>query len=376
MAYDMLIRGGEVLDPSQGIHGIRDIGISNGTITAVDTSLKSDAATVIDATGQLVVPGLIDMHTHVYTHTPIGLDANTLIAAGGVTTVLDAGSAGSLNFEAFKKSEIASSKLQIFGLVNLSCIGLVALDLGELTDRRYADPDGVIETINRNREVALGVKIRADNFIIGEGSNAQSSYQDAIRAARESGTWLMVHIGDCPFSMPTLLESLEAKDCITHCFKGGKTRIIDNEGNVLDEVWKARENGVSFDVGHGFASFSFKVAEKCIAQGFYPTTISTDLHSENINGPVFDLLTTMSKFLALGLSMEQVIEMTTSAPAKIMGQSQIGTLKEDSVADIAILQKERGPISFYDCHNLKRVGDEKLKAVTTIKNGHLFPPPK
>ena len=279
MPYDILIRGGEIIDPSQNLRGQRDLAVSDGRIVALEENLGDvEAKHVIDARGLYVVPGLIDLHVHVYSHCPLGIDADALCASGGVTTMLDAGSAGSYNFDAFRRDDIDRYQTQVFGLVNLSCIGLIAWNLGELMDPRYADVDGVIQTLKKHPDVALGVKIRAGAHIIGSGEQGKNNFLAAVRAARESGTWLMVHIGESPMTIPEMLEHMEPGDCITHCFKGGSTRVLDEDNKVFDAVREAADRGVIFDTGHGSGSFQWEVAEAAQEQGFEPTTISTDLH--------------------------------------------------------------------------------------------------
>jgi dihydroorotase len=372
---DILIRGGEVIDPSQQIRGVRDIAIRGRKIIAVAKELNGVVAgKVVNAGGMYVVPGLIDLHMHAYTHSPYGLDPDPLCAAGGVTTMLDAGTAGSYNFDAFRRDGVDHCKTHLLSLVNLSCIGLIAANLGELLDRRYADVDGVVETIRRHPDIAVGVKIRAGKHIIGEGEQGWANLRDAIRAARESETWLMVHIGECPMSISELCDSLAPGDCVTHCFKGGSTRVTDNDGKIHPAVRDAEQRGVIFDVGHGFGSFQWDVVEAALQQGFEPTTISTDLHTKNVHGPVFDMPTTMSKFLMLGVPLERVIEMSTTRPAKILGkEDSIGTLRVGTVADIAVLEKHNGRFVFTDSYGQQRVGCDLLTAAATIRQGELLP---
>jgi dihydroorotase len=375
MQYDVLIRGGEVVDPSQNLRGIRDVAVKDGRIAAVDESVgEAEAQHVIDARGLYVVPGLIDLHVHVYTHGPLGLDADSLCAAGGVTTMLDTGSAGSNNFGAFVRDDIERSQTQVLGLVNLSCIGLIAWNLGELMDRRYADVEGVIRTIREHPEVAIGVKIRASSHIIGSGEQGRANFLDAVRAARESETWLMVHIGESPMSIPEMLEHLEPGDCITHCFRGGSTQILDDHDRVFDAVREASDSGVIFDTGHGVASFQWEVVEAAQRQGFEPTTISTDLHTLNVHGPVYDMPTTMSKHLLLGVPLERVIEMSTTRPANVLGRDdELGTLKVGTVADITLLEKHEGRFVFTDSCRQDRIGNELLTAAATIRRGQIVP---
>lgn len=376
MKCDILIRGGDVIDPSQNLRGVRDIAVRDGMILAVGESLDDvDSRWTIDADGLYVVPGLIDLHVHVYRgHSPFGVDPDPLAAAGGVTTMLDTGSSGSFNFEGFKRDVIDPAKVPVFALINLSCIGLAGFNLGELMDRRYADLDGVVEMIRKYPDVAVGVKIRASKQIIGEGKQGWTNFLEAVEAARESETWLMVHIGDSPMAVPEMLEHLEPGDCITHCFKGGPERILDPNNELYTAVREASDRGVVFDVGHGFGSFDWDVVEAALEQGFEPTTISTDVHTMNIHGPVYDMPTTMSKFLALGVSLERVIEMSTSKPAAVLGmEGELGTLRVGSKADIAILEAHGGAFTLTDSYRQDRVGNTLLTASTTILNGEILP---
>ena len=375
MSYDIVIRSGEVIDPSQGLRKVCDVAVTGDRIAAVEESIDPTGVhQVIDARGQLVVPGLIDLHVHVYPHAPLGLDPDPLCPAGGVTTLLDAGTAGSYNFDAFRRETIDRARTQIFSLVNLSCIGLIAANLGELMDRRYADPDGVIETIGRHSDVAVGVKIRAGAHIIGDGAQGWANLRDAIKAARDSGTWLMVHIGESPFSISELADALSPGDCITHCFKAGSTRVTDDDGKIFDSIRAAAANGIRFDVGHGFGSFHWDIVQDALSDGFEPTTISTDLHMKNIHGPVYDMPTTMSKFLMLGTPIERVIEMSTTTPAKVLNQEgELGTLKVGSVADIAVLEQRSGRFVFTDSYRQQRIGETLLTASATVRRGEIVP---
>lgn len=375
MSYDIVIRGGEVIDPSQGLRKVCDVAVTGERIAAVEESIDATGVhQVIDARGQLVVPGLIDLHVHVYPHAPLGLDPDPLCPAGGVTTLLDAGTAGSYNFDAFRRETIDRARTQIFSLVNLSCIGLIAANHGELMDRRYADPDGVLETIARHSDVAVGVKIRAGAHIIGDGAQGWANLRDAIKAARESGTWLMVHIGESPFSILELADALSPGDCITHCFKAGSTRVTDDDGKIFDSIRAAAANGIRFDVGHGFGSFHWDIVQDALNDGFEPTTISTDLHMKNIHGPVYDMPTTMSKFLMLGTPIERVIEMSTTTPAKVLNQEgELGTLKVGSVADIAVLEQRSGRFVFTDSYRQQRIGETLLTASATVRRGEIVP---
>lgn len=372
---DVLIRGGEIIDPAQHLRGVMDVAVDAGRIAAVEPQLtEMDARHTIDARGLFVVPGLIDLHVHVYPHSPFGLDPDALCPAGGVTTMLDAGTAGSLNFEAYHREVVTRARTRVLSLINLSCMGLAAGNRGELCDPRFADPQGVVRLLRQYPETAVGVKIRAGKHIIGAGQQGWDHLRQALAAARESETWLMVHIGECPMSIPELVEELQPGDCITHCYKGGTTRICDDDNRLHDAVRRAADRGVIFDVGHGYGSFQWELVESAIEQGFEPTTISTDLHTRNIHGPVFDMPTTMSKFLMLGLSLERVIELSTLSPARVLGRAaELGSLQKGTTADIALLELRTGRFKFWDSYQQTRTGEQLLVAATTIRGGEIVP---
>ena len=373
MEIDLLITGGTVIDPSQNLHEVREVGISGTQIVDLESLESYSAKKTLDASGLIVTPGLIDLHAHVYKrHVPISIDADATSLAGGVTTVLDAGSAGSYNFEGFKHDVIDRVDTEVLGLVNLSCIGLVAAHYGELMDARYADPDGVVETIRRFPNQAVGVKIRAGAHIIGSGQQGWDNFKKAVQAARDSETWLMIHIGECPMALPEMMPHLQPGDCITHCFKGGSTTVLNQEGRIHSELATARDNGIIFDIGHGFGSFHWEIAEAAVEQGFIPSTISTDLHLMNLHGPVFDMPTTMSKFLHLGVSLDDVIDMSTTQPARVLGRAgDLGTLAPNTVADITLLEKHDGQFAYTDSYDQTRTGREKLTAVGIVRRGDL-----
>ena len=375
MQCDILIRGGEVIDPGQQLRGVRDLAVCGDRIAALAENLaRRDRQAHHRRPRPVCRAGAHRFAFARLSAFAVRPGPDPLCPAGGVTTMLDAGTAGSYNFAAFRKETIDRAETQIFALVNLSCIGLIAANLGELLDRRYADVAGVVRTIREHPDVAVGVKIRAGKHIIGDREQGWANLRDAIRAARESGTWLMVHIGDCPMSIPELVNELAPGDCITHCFKGGSTRIVDDAGRLFDDVRLAKERGVIFDVGHGAGSFQWEVVEAALEQGFEPTTISTDLHTYNLHGPVYDMPTTMSKFLMLGMPLDRVIELSTIAPAAILKRAgELGTLRVGTVADIALLERRTGRFIFTDSYKQDRVGNELLIAAATIRRGEIVP---
>jgi dihydroorotase len=288
--------------------------------------------------------------------------------------MLDAGSAGCHTFPAFRRFILERARTQVLALVNVCAAGLVCASEGELMDPRYSNPDGAIRTIRQNPDLAIGVKIRAGRHIIGEGETGWRNLRDAVRAARESETWLMVHIGNSPMTIPEILAQLQPGDVLTHCFKGGLERILDPNDRVWPEVADAARRGILFDVGHGGGSFQWQVVQAALEQGLPPTTISTDLHQACIRGPVYDMPTTMSKFLMLGVPLEQVIAMSTTRPAQVLGRADdLGTLRVGTVADIAVLAREQGRFRFFDSYDQERTGSERLVAAVTVRRGEVLP---
>lgn len=375
--YDLLIKGGKVVDPSQKLSAIRDVAIAGGKVVKLAENLaETDARKVLDAKGKIVTPGLIDVHVHVYDGVaPLGIPADPSCIAKGVTTVLDAGSAGAHTFPAFRKHVVNVVDTRVCALLNISVVGQSTYSTdnphGELLDLRYVNPKLAIRTIEANRDVILGIKIRLSTNIAGERDLKVLAL--AKEAADAVKLPLMVHIGDTHSPLRDILAMLGKGDVVTHCFHGRANGVLDDKGRVLAEVKKAVDKGLHLDVGHGAGSFSFEVAENAVKQGLLPGTISSDVHQFNVHGPVFDLATTLSKFLHLGLTLEQVIERAATNPANVFGFTKgIGTLKENAEADVAVFALTEGDFTFVDAHGKKRVGQKKLVPVATVKAGKLY----
>ncbi|MBK9169403.1 MAG: amidohydrolase/deacetylase family metallohydrolase [Bryobacterales bacterium] len=375
--YDLLIRGGTVIDPAAGVSGLRDIAISGSKVARVAASIPAEEArAVIDATRRIVTPGLIDLHTHVYDGVaPLGIPADPNCIAKGVTTALDAGSAGAHTFPGLRHFVIERAATRIYALLNISVIGQSSMSPanphGELLDLRYANPKLAIETIERNRDVILGVKVRLTRTIAGDHDI------EALKLAREAADAvnlpLMVHIGGTASPLPKILAELKGGDVITHSFHGHPGGVIDASGRVLPEVRRAVDRGIRLDIGHGAGSFAFSTAEKALAQDLLPGTISSDVHQWNYGGPVFDLATTLSKFLHLGLTLDQVIARATANPAATFGFPKgLGTLREGAEADVAIFQLDEGDFRLRDSMGEIRTGGRLLRPVATVKAGHLY----
>lgn len=366
----MLIRGGTIIDPSQGLHARRDLRLaSTGILSIADTLGAEPEEETIDARDLLVVPGLIDLHVHVFwgaSHYGVDADENCLPA--GTTTVADAGSAGALTFPAFRRYVIDVAHTRILPFLNISATGMLSPDVGELEDLRFIDRAAALRTIEAHRNLIQGVKVRLSRELVG--TNARPALSTAREVSEAAGLPIMVHIGDTPLSLAEILDELRAGDVVTHCFHGRGEGILDGKDRVRDVVRRAAARGVHFDVGHGRGSFTFAVASRALAQGFRPATISTDLHVYNRSGPVVDLATTMSKFLHLGLSLDEVVEMTTSAPASVLRASApLGTLRAGSAADVTLLQRQEGRFELTDSAGERVIASARLVPVGVIRDG-------
>ena len=375
--YDLVVKGGQVVDPSQGLSARRDLAISGSKIARLANSIpEADALHVIDATDRIVTPGWIDIHVHVYDGVaPLGIPADPNCIAKGVTTAIDAGSAGAHTFPGFRKYVINVSDTRILALLNISVVGQSTLSQdnpwGELLDLRYANAALAAKTIERHRDVIVGMKVRLTRNIAGE--HDLEVLRRARTAADAAGLPVMVHIGGSYSTVPEILDLMKPGDVITHSFRGGEGGILDSQGQVHDEVLEKVASGIHLDIGHGAGSFSFDTAEKALAQGLKPGTISSDVHQFNVHGPVFDLATTVSKFLHLGLTLEEAIQRVTSNPSQVFGRlHQLGTLREGAEADISVFALDEGNFRFTDAHGATRFGRRLLRPVATVKAGALY----
>ncbi len=371
--YDLLIRGGKVIDPSQNLEAVRDVAITGGKIERIDAQIPSaQAREVISAEGKIVTPGLIDLHTHVFPYIgPFGIEPDPYFVQRGTTTALDAGTAGAHSFAGFRKFVIERAVTRIRALLHVVSIGLVAGNtdnMGELLDIRYCDPKLAVKAATDNRDLVVGFKIRFSDFLTG--SNDLEGMKRARLAADEAGLPLMMHVGG-PFSpLGELLNFMKKGDVVTHTFNPRKPGILDDSGKLRPEVLEARARGVLFDVGHGAGSFAFEVMERALDQGFKPDTISTDLHAFNIKGPVYDLPTTLSKFLQLGFDLREVIEKSTVNAARAFDfGADIGTLKPGGEADVAVFELRDGEFTFTDVEKKTRTGRQMLVPIATVRAG-------
>jgi dihydroorotase len=371
--YDLLIRNGTVMDPGHGRRTRADVALHWGRIVRVDADIPPDQSRqVLDAAGCLVSPGLIDLHVHVYpgvSHYGVEPDATCL--AHGATTVCDAGSAGADTFEGLRRYVIDVSETRIFAFLNISSIGMVSALNNELEDLRHASPERAIGVCERHRDVIQGIKVRLSRSMVGR--NGLEPLKLAKRAAEAVGMPIMVHVGDTPNPLGEILQELRPRDIVTHCFHGRRHGILGEAGEILPEVAQAADRGVVFDVGHGVGSFSFDVAQKALRQGFVPGTISSDLHYYNVHGPVFDLATTMSKFMHLGLPLEDVLARTPTTPASLLGVAdRLGAVREGFLADLVVLKLHEVAREFEDSMQQKIVGSRWLEPLAVVRGGRVY----
>jgi dihydroorotase len=376
MKYDLLIRDGEVVDPGAGLRGLMDVGIAGGKIVEVAAGLREeDARRTISAKNRFVTPGLVDVHAHVFVNSSdMGENTDLFCNSAGVTTLCDAGSAGSANFAGLRFVIDKAVRTRTRAFVNLSAIGIAGTARsGELAHFPYADPEGCARTIAENRDLAIGVKLRYGPGIVWEYTT--EPVKTARRAADMVGVPLMIHVTGTPLPLPEILAHMKPGDIITHCFHGHDHGIMGPEKQlILKEVVEAQRHGIIFDCAHGRGGhFNFPLIEKALDQGFLPDTISTDLtFTTATRGPVFDLTTTMSKLMHFGVSIDDVVLRATARPAKIAGlEGMVGTLRPGANADVAILELRDGAFEFRDTDGNTVTGKRRLINHLTLKDGRI-----
>lgn len=366
---DLIVRGGTVFDPELGGFERRDVHVSDGRI--VETVPSAADATLVEATGLIVTPGLVDAHVHVFRGQDLGIDPDVVGPRTGVTTMIDAGSAGGHLFGAFRATTVDVSAVRIRPLVNIASVGTTSIRLGgELSAPHYADERVAIRCVEENRDVVVGVKVRASHDV--GGSHAPEAMARARRVADAVSLPLMVHLGPSPAAVDEILATLGPGDVITHAFTGFADNALVADGRVRASARDARARGMRFDVGHGASGFSAAVAGAAIREGFLPDTISSDLHAYSIDA-VRGLPSVASKLLALGMTLDQVLERVTLAPARAFGLDRegVGTLRVGAVADLALFSLVEAPVRFEDGFGGSFEGDVELRPVVTIRAGAL-----
>jgi dihydroorotase len=385
--FDLILRG-HAFDPAQRLNAPRDIGIRDGRIAAIEPSLQGHPAReLLDASGSYVSPGFVDTHAHIYAGVcSWGAKADPACLRSGVTTVVDAGSAGWTMLQGFRWYISEPARVRALCFLHISGIGLLNAWVGDCRDIGHLHPRTVGENVAENRDLVVGIKVRQGISQVGtHGTRPLELALEAARIAEDaaspaSGPRLpapvMCHIAD-GIPLARVLELLRPGDIVTHCFqgKGGEgENLVDSRGKLLPEVVDARQKGVIMDVGHGGGSFRWGVAEAALEQGFLPDVISTDLHAYNLHGPLFDMATTLTKFLYLGVPLEKVIEAATAAPARAIGRPDLGTLRVGAPADLAVFRIVNEPVELWDTHLVMRPWDRRLRVEATVCGGNVYRP--
>ena len=378
--FDLVIKGCEVLDPSQGLKAKRDIAIRFGRIVELAADIPAERGNrVLNAGGKLATPGLIDLHAHVFPYgSAIGIPADELIQYQAATTLVSAGDAGANNIAAFRRFIVPQSRARLFAFVHIAVHGLTGFPVPELTNIDFAQTATAARAIAENADIVLGAKVRMSENVIAK--HGLEPLKRAIAACVQSGTpaKVMCHIGgvETPALMSQILDLLRAGDILTHAYSGapnndGRFTNIVQDGTLLPAAIEAKKRGVIFDVGHGGGSFDYTVAEVAMAGGAGPDVLSSDIHVFSANSPGMPYLTNvMSKFLNLGLSLEQVITMATATPAKVINREPLlGTLKVGAPADVSFLDVVEGATEFVDTRNNTRPGKIQLKPAGVVIAG-------
>lgn len=370
--YDLLIRNGRVIDPKNNIDTKMDLAVKEGKIAKIAKSIPAtQAAKVIDAAGLVVVPGLIDIHTHVFVGSKpetfadgfLSVSPDDFTLKAGVTTVVDAGTSGWRNFPTFKEHVIDKSKTRVLAFLNIAGNGMS----GSPTEQDMTDMDAFMTSLvaKKNPDIIVGVKI--GHY---EG-NDWAPFDKALDAATKSGTKLFVECHLPQFSLEDQLKKMRAGDIITHSFEKIEERmpVVDEQGKLRPFVKEAKERGVLFDLGHGGAGFWFSVAVPALKQGLPPNSFGSDLHRFSMNAGMKDMLNIMSKYMAIGMSLEEVIARGSWNAAKSINKNDLGNLSEGSVADIAVLRVREGQFGFTDAGGNVVQGTKKLEAELTVRAG-------
>ncbi|WP_229209408.1 amidohydrolase/deacetylase family metallohydrolase [Dyadobacter sediminis] len=371
--YELIIKGGHVIDPANGINRIMDIAVSKGTIARIAVTIKDSSEKVINAKGLYVSPGFIDIHTHVFVGTQAGLFANGVNSVSpddftfrsGVTTVVDAGTSGWRSFPLFKKQVIDQSRTRILAFLNIAGEGMTGAEREENTEDM--DADSTAKMIRQFPEIIAGVKIGHYN------GKEWMPFETALNAAGKAGKPLFVECHLPQYTLQEQLSRMRPGDIITHTFENISERmpIIGEDGKVRSFVLDARKKGILFDLGHGGAGFWFDQAAPAVSQGFFPNSFGTDLHRFSMNSAMKDMTNVMSKFMALGMTLEEVVQTASWNAARAIRHSDLGNLKEGNPADLVIFSIRKGQFGFMDSAGKSIHGNKKLETEMTIRAGKI-----
>lgn len=380
MTHELLLRGGRVIDPTQNIDRVADVRFRDGVVAEIGPSLAPGSAEVRDVAGCVVAPGLIDLHTHVYWGgTSIGVDATALALPACTATFVDAGTAGAANLEGFRRHVIEPARpLRILPLLNLSFAGIFAFSptvmVGESEDVRLLDIKSCLQVAREHADLIVGIKVRVGRH--ASGSMGISPLDMALEVAEECGLPLMAHLDHPPPSRLEVVSRLRPGDILTHCFRPFPNAPYRPGGGVRPEIAAARERGVIFDVGHGGGSLGFATARAMLDAGFMPDVISSDVHVLSIGGPARDLLHTLAKFHALGMTLPQVVASATVAAARALRRPDLGTLQAGVGADASIFRVVAEPTVYHDVEGVALQGAQRFESAGLVLGGRWWTPPQ
>ena len=376
-----LLKGGRLIDPAGGKDGSFDVRVHNGIIGEIDTNLDSKGATVIDAKGLIVTPGLIDVHLHLMKGLgAFGVDPDIFGIGSGVTTVVDAGSAGHTLLNVFRNYVTRNAKTRVLNYINLSTLGgVTGPGFSILADPRLIDEEKIANAVEANRDIIVGIKIMATGGAVG--AQGMKPLERARKLGDELRIPLLVHIGESwtkgtePLAVGDVLKYLRPGDIVTHMFTVHPGGLLDANGKLWPQVRDAKGSGILMDVGHGLHNLNFDVARRVLDQGLQPDGVSTDGHRGNRAGPVYDLPTTMAKLIALGFSLKQVVEMATVNAARLLGRpNELGTLRIGEPADISVLRLEDRQWTAIDSQKGAIPAKQALVPVYAIRGDMIYEP--
>ena len=372
--FDLVLKGGRVVDPAQSLDGVMDVAFADGRVAAVGPNL-GPAQDSRDCTGLVVTPGLIDLHAHVYWGgTSLGVDPDSYARASACTTLIDAGSAGPGNMHGFRRHVIEQSDVRIVPFLNISFAGIFGFSnevmVGECLDLRLLNPRVCLAVAKRDSDLVAGIKVRIGGGT--SGINGIEPLRMALEVAEHSGLPVMAHLDNPPPYRPEVMRALRSGDILTHCFRSFPNTPVTADGRVQQDVQEARARGVIFDIGHGKGSFGFDTAMAMLKNGFLPDVISSDVHTLSIDGPAYDLLITMSKFLALGVALPDVVRMATINPARAARLTDRGTFRVGALGDASVLNIARGEFEYVDSQGETMTGPERLDCAAIVLGGRVW----
>lgn len=370
MPHSLVLKGGRVIDPAAGVDRIADVAFDGDRVAAIGDGLSGEVER--DVSEAVVTPGLIDLHTHVYWGaTSLSVEADAYARRCAATTLVDAGSAGPGNFAGFRKFVIEPAEVRILGYIHISFAGIFAFSpthmVGESQDMRLMAAGEAAEIAAANADRIVGLKVRVGKHT--SGANGIKPLRLALDFAEKSGLPVMAHIDEPDPLYEDVVDLLRPGDVLTHCFRPVPNSPVDEAGRMKTALLAARERGVIFDIGHGMGAFCWSAARAAMEAGFPPDTISSDIHVLCIDGPAWDLLRTMNKLMALGMSLTDVIRATTATPAGVIGRRELGTLAPGGPGDASVIRVLDEPVELEDVRGVMLTHGQRLVAEGRVLAG-------